>query len=113
VIYQSPESNEVQMFLNKGKWNGNQIIPVEWIEEATSPQVKNIVANDQTPYGFSWWTSATFPDAPEGTFAAKGFNNNKCIIIPEWEIVVVRLGLDGNIDDEIWGKFLEMLGEAL
>jgi CubicO group peptidase (beta-lactamase class C family) len=101
-----------QLFLNKGNWKGARIIHSRWIEEATSPQVTIIVANDETPYGFNWWTSATFPDSPKGTFAAKGFNNNKCIVIPEWEIVVARLGLDGNIGDEIWGKFLKMLGKA-
>jgi CubicO group peptidase (beta-lactamase class C family) len=100
-----------QLFLNYGNWNGHQIVPVKWIEAATSPQVKNIVAHDDTPYGFNWWTSGTFPDAPKGTFAALGFNNNKCIVIPEWNVVVARLGLDGNIDNEKWNNFIKILSE--
>jgi hypothetical protein len=39
-------------------------------------------------------------------------NNNKCIVVPEWGLVVARLGLDGNIDDEKWNNFLKILGEA-
>ncbi len=101
-----------QLFLNDGKYNGKQIIPSQWIEEATSAQVKNIVKNDDTPYGFNWWTSETFPDAPKGTFAALGFNNNKCIVIPEWNVVIVRLGLDGNIDNDKWNNFIKLLGDA-
>ncbi len=102
-----------QLFLNKGNWDGQQIIPKHWVEDATSPQVKKTVPNDNTPYGFNWWTAGTFPDAPKGTFAAKGFNNNKCIVVPEWKIVVARLGLDGNIDDEKWNNFLKLIGEAV
>lgn len=102
-----------QLFLNRGKWNEKQIIAEEWIKQATSPQVKNIIAAEDSPYGFNWWTSGTFPNAPKGAFAAKGFNNNKCIVVPEWEIVIARLGLDGHITDEIWDNFLKMIEETL
>ncbi|MFA5329445.1 MAG: serine hydrolase [Prolixibacteraceae bacterium] len=100
------------LFLNRGVWDGQQIIPQPWIAEATSAQVKNIIPNNETPYGFNWWTAGTFPDAPKGTFAAQGHNNNNCIVVPEWNLVVTRLGLDGNIDDEKWNKFLQIIGEA-
>ena len=101
-----------QLFLNKGKWNDQQIISEEWVNKATSPQVENIISGDNTPYGYNWWTSGTFPDAPEGTFAALGFNNNKCIVIPKWNLVIVRLGLDGNIDNEKWNEFIKILAKA-
>lgn len=101
-----------QLYLNRGNWDGQQIIPEQWIEKTTSPQVHKIVPDDNTPYGFNWWTAGIFCEAPKGTFAAKGFNNNMCIVIPEWDLVVVRLGLDGNIDDEKWNNFLKIVGEA-
>jgi len=102
-----------QLFLNKGNWEGRQIIPVQWVQEATSPEIKGLVPNDSTPYGFNWWTAGRFPDAPEGTFAALGFNNNNCIVIPAWDMVIARLGLDGEIEDEKWNNFIKMVGEAL
>ncbi|MCA9056922.1 MAG: serine hydrolase, partial [Planctomycetaceae bacterium] len=50
-----------QLYRQKGNWNGKQLIPAEWIEQATSRQV----ANDQAPsgrnpdwregYGFQFW----------------------------------------------------------
>ncbi len=33
-------------------------------------------------------------------------HNNKCFVIPEWDMVVVRLGLDGTTKDEAWDWFL-------
>ena len=102
-----------QVFLNKGTWEGEQIIPKQWVAEATLPQIKNLIPGNDTPYGFNWWTAGKFPDAPDGTFAAKGFNNNICLVIPAWNMVIVRLGLDGAIDDEEWNNFIKMVGEGI
>jgi hypothetical protein len=74
-------------------------------------------------YGYNWWVngirsndSRLWPDAPPSTYAASGYNNNKMIIIPEWDMVVVRLGLDANdvvITDLIWNEFLRIIGDSL
>ncbi len=40
-----------QLILNKGKWNGQQIVSPEWIQEATTPKTK-ITGID---YGYFWW----------------------------------------------------------
>lgn len=101
-----------QLMLQNGRWNGKELLPEEWVKAASSPQVQNIIAGNTTPYGFNWWTDAIFPSAPKGTYAAKGFNNNICIIIPAWNMVVVRLGQDGNMDDEKWNSFIKILSEA-
>jgi hypothetical protein len=67
----------------------------------------------------NWWVNGKGPDgkrrwpsAPEGTFAASGFNNNKCIIVPEWGMVIVRMGLDGNVPEGVWDRFLGELAAA-
>jgi CubicO group peptidase (beta-lactamase class C family) len=101
-----------QLMLQKGIWNGNEILPKQWVDEATTQQVIKLIPNEDVPYGLNWWAAETFGDAPKGTFAAKGFNNNKCIVIPTWGLVIVRLGLDGNIEDEKWNNFIKILGEA-
>jgi CubicO group peptidase (beta-lactamase class C family) len=101
-----------QLFLNKGTWDRRQLIPDRWIKEATSPQISRLVLNDGTPYGLNWWTAGKFPNAPENTFSALGFNNNKCTVIPAWNMVIVRLGLDGAIEDEKWNLFIKKLGEV-
>ena len=53
------------------------------------------------------------PAAPESTFWASGHNNNKCFVIPEWDMVIVRLGLDGKAQDEAWNGFLAKVAESL
>ena len=74
-------------------------------------------------YGFNWWTNGVKPDGrrkwpgtPLGTYAASGYNNNDMFIVPEWNMVVVRLGLDQNdrlMTDEIYGEFLRRIGESM
>ncbi|MCU0880708.1 MAG: hypothetical protein MUF06_23305, partial [Pirellulaceae bacterium] len=71
-------------------------------------------------YGFNWWRNGLKPDgkrklpaAPEGMFWASGHNNNKCFVIPEWDMVIVRLGLDGKAKDEVWNGFLAKVGAAI
>lgn len=55
---------------------------------------------------------------PENTVYRMGVTtvNNKMFVIPEWNMVIVRLGLDqkdGKISDEVWSTFLGMVGDAV
>jgi len=116
------------LFLNRGNWNGRQLINASWVEQATSVQVPSsipfepISPRQEGPgvYGYNWWVNGVRPDgarewpgAPVGTFAAQGFNNNKCFVIPEWNMVVVRMGTDGNVDRLVWSGFFEKLSPAI
>ncbi|TWU26133.1 serine hydrolase domain-containing protein [Novipirellula artificiosorum] len=116
------------LFLNRGNWDGKQLISDSWVLAATSAQVPASLPwghptsdiDGRGVYGFNWWTNGTKPDgtckwpsAPLGTFAAAGYNNNKCFVIPEWQMVVVRLGLDGNVPDDVWNDFFERLATAV
>ena len=44
-----------QLYLQKGKWNGKQLIPEKWVEQATSKQV----SNDQESHAEYWHRLAT------------------------------------------------------
>lgn len=119
------------LFLNKGKWDGQQLISEEWVDMATSVQVPTTIPVADTDrknlkgsgvYGFNWWVNGKKPDgtlklpgAPEGCYFASGFNNNKCVVIPQWNMVVVRMGEDGHPDeaDVVYGTFLRLLGEGI
>ena len=53
---------------------------------------------------------------PDCTFSASGYNNNDLFVIPDWNMVVVRLGLDQNdseITDEVYSKFLSLIETSL
>ena len=119
------------LFLNEGNWAGEQLISKEWVNAATSVQVPSSVpvadtdrANLVGPgcYGYNWWVNGEkadgnfkLPGAPEGMYFASGANNNRCFVIPEWNMVIVRMGTDGNIDnaDIVYGQFLEKMEEAI
>jgi len=116
------------LFLNRGNWNGRQLLSARWVEEATRVQVPATVPHgfaeraESGPgeYGFNWWVNGLkpdgrrkFPGAPPGTFCGAGHNNNYCFVIPEWNMVIVRLGLDGSAGDRVWSDFLAKVGEAI
>ena len=68
-------------------------------------------------YGFNWWCGGgevAMPDAPPRTFYASGFNHNVLFVVPEWDLVVVRMGTDGNppmgknrVYDEFFGRLAQ------
>lgn len=119
------------LFLNQGNWDGQQLISKEWVQKASKVQVptslplghKESGLQGSGVYGFNWWVNGVhpngerkWPDAPIGTFAAWGHNNNNIFIIPEWDMVVVRLGLDQSdkvITDKINSEFIKKIGEAI
>ncbi len=116
------------LYLNKGNWKGKQLISKAWVKQATQTQVAEAIPVADTDrsnvlgsgsYGFNWWINAglsAMPDSPAGLFYASGFNNNMCFVIPEWNMVVVRMGMDGNPDEPkyiAYNKFFKDLGQAV
>ncbi len=98
-------------YLNEGNWNGQQLLSKTWIEKATKNQVfTNKVADTDRNnvdgrgcYGYNWWVNGKMPtgkwhmpDAPKSLYYASGLHNNMCFVIPEWNMVFVRRGEDGN-----------------
>ncbi|MBX3744734.1 MAG: hypothetical protein KF833_05445 [Verrucomicrobiae bacterium] len=55
----------------------------------------------------------TWTGFPPGTDYASGLNHNLCIIIPEWEMVIVRMGVDGNAPPGTLDAFLRRLTLAV
>jgi CubicO group peptidase (beta-lactamase class C family) len=119
------------LFLNGGQWDGKPLVGKDWVEKATAVQVPATLA-DGFPksgiagsgcYGFNWWVNGVKPDgkrkwpgATDRTFAALGHNNNLLFVVPEWQMVVVRLGLDQadrKIADAEAGEFLRRVGDAV
>lgn len=65
------------LYLNRGAWDGDQIIPEKWIEEST--------AMNANKYGYLWWLRDE-----DGTFAysALGAGGNVICCVPEKDLVV-------------------------
>jgi CubicO group peptidase (beta-lactamase class C family) len=118
------------LFLNRGKWKNKQLISASWVDTATKAHVPATMpleplsgADGRGVYGLNWWINGikpngkrNWPGAPLGTYTASGYNNNDMFIIPEWNMVIVRLGLDQSeraITNAIYSTFLEKVGQAI
>jgi CubicO group peptidase (beta-lactamase class C family) len=73
-----------QLFLSEGRWDGEQLVPEDWVEQATSEQVP---ADGLSPgYGFQWWTGET---DGRPSFQAIGFGGEQIVVVPDRGLVVV------------------------
>lgn len=109
-LYLQPESLAKfgQLLLNKGKWNGVQLLSPEWVKEMGTCHVKNNHGDD---YGFQMWMC----DYP-GAFRADGAYGQYIIIIPDKDMVVVitqcLTGDGGKEQNYIWNTLLPYVTEA-
>ena len=73
-----------QLFLAGGRWGKEQVVPREWVEQATTRQVEADGLGDG--YGYQWWTSTVDGDA---SFAALGYGGQIIQVVPDRDVVVV------------------------
>ncbi len=96
------------LFLRRGLWGGERILPEAWIERATTP------SEVQPVYGYMWWLNTgreQFPAAPESSFFALGAGSTNVIWVdPEHGIVTVTRWVDG---DEHVNEFMRLVLEAV
>lgn len=74
------------LLLNRGEWDGNQLLSEQWVEQATTP------CDVYDNYGFLFWLNTDrtlWPSAPESCFAFLGAGQNVVWVNPEDELVVV------------------------
>lgn len=74
-----------QLYLQKGKWQGKQLLPEAWINEATSKQTTSQTGdNDWTQgYGYQFWR------CKPGFYRGDGAFGQFCMVMPEQETVLV------------------------
>ncbi len=82
------------LFLNGGRWDGEQIVPREWVENATA---KHVDATIMEGYGYQWWVS------PDGYYTAVGYNGQFIHVVPILKLVVVFTGHSEEDFDAILG----------
>jgi len=82
---------------DSGRYNGQQVIPSEWISQMTSPQVE-----DQG-FGFYWWL-----DIDRGIHFMWGHGGQFAFIVPSKSLVVVMTSIPNT-----QGKYQILADEAL
>jgi len=86
------------LYLNNGKFNGQQIIPKTWVKESTfpdSPHLKPGETNDKYGrwgYQYQWWT----PTNSHGDYSAKGAWGQFLYINPNQNLVIVKTSVSNS-----------------
>ena len=99
-----------QLLLQRGEWQGRQVLPAGWVEIAT----RKHIPNDLDPatnvdwaqgYGYQYWM------ARHG-FRGDGAYGQFCIVLPEADLVVVTTGCSDSMQailDNVWAHLLPAL----
>ena len=80
-----------QLYLQKGVWNGLQLVPEEWVKESTSWQIET-GSDDNKHYGYQLWINDDRP----GSYAYNGMMGQNVFVYPDIDMVVVTNA--GNAD---------------
>ena len=75
-----------QLCLNEGKWNGQEIIPSDWLKKATTPMAR---IQEDIDYGYLMWLREYGKDKSYKTFYMSGNGGQKVLVIPALETSVV------------------------
>ena len=112
-----------QLLLQNGEWNGQQLIPAEWVAEMSKKQVESInpgtrmedaAAKGMTKetsdwmqgYGYQMWRCRP------GCFRADGARGQYIIVVPDKKAVIAITSDNGDLQGElnlVWERILPVL----
>ncbi len=101
-----------QFCLQKGTWQGRQLLPTAWIEQATSKQVPNDSQSNidwKQGYGYQFWRCR------HGAYRGDGAFGQYCIVMPEQEAVLaITSGVKDMqaVLDLVWEHLLSAMGSG-
>ncbi len=70
-----------RLVLDGGRTNGDQLVPAEWIDSSTRPQIET---TDGRKYGFHWWVE----DQPVRFVVASGYGGQTLAVAPDHDLVI-------------------------
>lgn len=105
----------IQLCLQNGKWNGQQLISSYWIKKATNAKVN---AWEGMDYGYLFWLRNFGKNTGVPSYAMAGNGGNKMVAFPDLNVTVVLTSTNfGNskahsYTDELLDKYIvpELLG---
>lgn len=100
------------LYLQKGVWNGEQILPEGWTELVTTAAPALVREDGKQGYGGQFWLLDRLPGVPEGTYTTSGNKGQLTTIIPSENMVIVRTGVDPNGVRWQQDKFIAAVLEA-
>jgi CubicO group peptidase (beta-lactamase class C family) len=74
-----------EMYLNRGRHNGQQVVPEAWVEASLKPHVQS-PREEGRQYGYGWWMRTL---AGHRTYYAWGYGGQFIFVVPDLDLVVV------------------------
>ena len=84
-----------QMILQNGMWQGQQIVPADWIAASTAPSAKT--KPGKIGYGYQWWIPV---GADDGQFMGRGIYGQYLYIDQQAGVVIVTTAADRKFREE-------------
>lgn len=93
-----------QLYLNKGMWNGEQVLPASWVDEATKEHIKQAPDASQEiidssdwlqGYGYQFWRTR------HNAFRADGAFGQFIIMLPELDAVVIYTSETPDLQNQV------------
>ncbi|MDK8179859.1 serine hydrolase [Paenibacillus sp. UMB4589-SE434] len=96
-----------QLLLQNGTWEGQQLVPAHWIQQASAKQIENKGSVDWSlGYGYQFWRCL------HGAYRADGAHGQFCIILPDYEAVIAINSEEDRMQDildAVWTEILPLL----
>ena len=90
-----------RLYLNKGNWNGTQVLPSDWVQESITSSNEHGAAKF---YKYQWWLT-------QRGYEANGLHGQFIFVCPEKNLIVVRLGKsEGKLN---WENLFDQLAEKI
>ena len=75
------------LYLNGGTWDGEQIVPEDYVRASTTYQSAGDATGAYANYGYQWWVTATSAGYP--AYFALGYGGQHIFVVPDLDLVVV------------------------
>lgn len=93
-----------RLYLNNGNWNGQQLVPSDWVAKST---VADILNGGVRYYKYQWWLE----DENTNQYCAQGHLGQYIFIDKVKKVLVVRLG--SGYGKANWTQFASMIANQL
>lgn len=80
------------LYINNGFWNGEEILKKEWIDLSLGKKNPQFLNQGEPEYNFHW-------EHIEDTWSSNGMFSQRCIIVPQFDLVVAMTAADKFCDE--------------
>jgi CubicO group peptidase (beta-lactamase class C family) len=102
-----------ELYLNKGLYNGTQIVPSDWVNESITAKINTGRNYYGSEYGYLWWMENI-----NGTecYYGMGYGGQFLFVFPEMDLIIVansNWSTSGQAADEQWIRVYDFIADKV